>query len=53
MYSIVVPVISYFRVLAVKLCHMSENKLRILHEWPFHMEFIKRAFGEFDKFHMK
>ena len=26
---------------------------RILHEWSFHMKFIKRVFGEFDKFHMK
>ena len=25
----------------------------ILHKWPFHMKFIKRAFGEFNKFHMK
>ena len=29
------------------------DKQRILHEWSFHMKFIKRAFGEFDKFHMK
>ena len=29
------------------------NKKRILHSWSFHMKFIKRAFGEFDKFHMK
>ena len=28
------------------------NKQRILHSWLFHMKFIKRAFGEFDKFHM-
>ena len=26
---------------------------RILHEWSFHMKFIKRAFGEFHKLHMK
>ena len=24
-----------------------------LHEWSFHMKFMKRAFGEFHKFHMK
>ena len=31
-----------------------ENKIpRILHEWAFHMKIIKRAFGEFHKFHMK
>ena len=26
---------------------------RILHEWSFHMKFIKLAEGSFDKFHMK
>ena len=26
---------------------------RILHSWSFHMKFMKRAFGEFHKFHMK
>ena len=26
---------------------------RILHKWSFHMKFIKRAFGEFNKFDMK
>ena len=24
-----------------------------LHSWSFHMKFMKRAFGEFNKFHMK
>ena len=27
-------------------------KWRILHSWSFHMKFMKRAFGEFHKFHM-
>ena len=27
------------------------GKLRILDEWLFHMKFMKRAFGEFRKFH--
>ena len=27
--------------------------LRILHEWLFHMKFLKQAFGKFHKFHMK
>ena len=31
---------------------LSGNKKRILHEWSFHMKFIKRAFGEFKKFYM-
>ena len=25
----------------------------IILEWSFHMKFIKQAFSEFDKFHMK
>ena len=25
----------------------------ILHEWSFHVKFIKLAEGSFDKFHMK
>ena len=25
----------------------------ILYEWSFHMKFMKRAFGEFHKFHVK
>ena len=29
------------------------NKQRILHEWSFHMKFMKRACGEFHEFHMK
>ena len=23
------------------------------YEWPFHIKFMKRAFGEFHEFHMK
>ena len=26
---------------------------RMLHEWSFHMKFMKQAFGEFLKIHMK
>ena len=26
---------------------------RIIHEWSFHIKFIKHAEGSFDKFHMK
>ena len=29
------------------------HKQRILYEWSFHMKFMKRAFGEFYKFHIK
>ena len=29
------------------------NKYRVLHEWSFHKKFMKRAFGEFHKFHIK
>ena len=29
------------------------DKQRFLHKWSFHMKFIKRAYGEFNKFHMK
>ena len=32
---------------------ISIHKERILQEWSFQMKFIKRAFAEFDKFHMK
>ena len=28
-------------------------KYRILHELSFHMKFMKQAFGEFYKFHLK
>ena len=32
---------------------ITECKQRILHEWSFHMKFMKRAFGEFHKFPVK
>ena len=31
---------------------MSSKRLGILHEWSFHMKLMKRAFGEFYKFHI-
>ena len=32
---------------------LGRNIQRILHAWSFHMKFMKRAFGEFHKFHIK
>ena len=36
------------------LCAMyrQEECKMIFHEWSFHMEFMKRGFGEFHKFHI-
>ena len=33
--------------------HKNCNDRGILHSWSFHMEFMKGAFGEFHKFHIK
>ena len=33
--------------------YLSNGTRWILHEWSFHMKFMKRAFGEFHKFRMK
>ena len=33
-------------------CIDKKNVKMIFHEWSFHMEFMKRGFGEFHKFHI-
>ena len=38
---------------AIKSYFKSHMIKRILHSWSFHTKFIKRAFGEFNKFRMK
>ena len=42
--SYIIIVLSLFRIML---------KIEDLHEWSLHMKFMKRAFGEFHKFHMK
>ena len=42
-----------FILKAIKSCLKGHMINRILHEWSFHMKFVKLAKGSFDIFHMK